>query len=113
MKKQACIFAVILGIELVLGFDLNACKTEEGGPGNPFPGIYIGTGNANGDTLVVTGDSWTSTQLGIGTYAYAGARATLSQGGAVIGSAVLSDKNLTIPITTGNDAGNYLYTKNK
>jgi hypothetical protein len=111
MKKQARVFMVLLGIMVVAGLGLTGCPTEDKGESNPFVGTYLGTGNAEGDTMVVGEDSWTSGELGIGTYTYTGTSATLSQGGRVVGSATLSGKNLTIVITTGV-AQTYLYTKN-
>jgi hypothetical protein len=112
MKKQACVFAAILGAALVLGLGLTGCPTDSGGgDSNPFPGTYLGTGDNEDDTLVLTDDSWTA-DFGRGTYTYSGNSATLSQGTVVIGTATLSGKSLTISITTGDNRGTYLYTKN-
>jgi hypothetical protein len=111
MKKQACIFTVLLGVMLVVTLGFTGCPTEDKGDSNPFVGTYNGTGNADGDTLVLTDDSWTSADLGMGTYTYTGSAATLSKGKDVVGSATLSGKSLTVTITSG-DVGIYLYTKN-
>jgi hypothetical protein len=112
MKKQAYVFTVILGAALVLGLGLTGCPTDDdGGDSNPFPGTYLGTGNNANDTLILTDDSWTAS-FGRGTYIYSGNSATLSQGTTVVGTATLAGKSLTIVITSGNNTGTYLYTKN-
>jgi hypothetical protein len=111
MKKQARVFVVLLGIMVAAGLGLTGCPTEEKVESNPFMGTYLGTGNADGDTLVMAADSWTSNLLNIGTYTYAGNMATLSRGTQIIGTATLSGKSLSVTITTGN-APPYLYTKN-
>jgi hypothetical protein len=116
MKKRTVVFTVILGVMLVLGLGLTGCQTEEdsGGGGNPFAGNYTSNvaGNQQGDTLIMLESSWSSNDLGNGTYTRSGTTATLSQGGQIIGSATLSGTTLLITITNGDNEGNYTYIKN-
>jgi hypothetical protein len=114
MKKQACVFTVLLGAILVVALGLTGCPTEDSGDSNPFVGSYLGNAGGEGakDNLVIADTTWNSNDFGSGTYTYTGNAATLSKGGSIFGTASIAGTTLSITIASGQYAGTYLYTQN-
>jgi uncharacterized lipoprotein YehR (DUF1307 family) len=110
MKKQACIFTVLLGVMLVLGLSLAGCKDED--DSNPFVGTYTGVIEGDAVTIIIAETTWEVRVDGeleeSGTYTYKGNAATLKQDGEPDKVATISGKTLTAVF----DGETYTFTKN-